>query len=415
MKLNKSVMSPACGRGSSQIRSKIPMKSGTLFFSAPTALTLALTPLLLLPLLSFFSVSRSFAAEAEDTIKIGVATSQSGDFAQYGLPSLNAVRIVAEGVNANGGVLGKKIVVIPGDDQCKPELATNVATKMASDKVNAVVGHICSGSTKAALPIYTEQKIIVISSASTNTELTQSGNHPYFFRTIASDDQQAELGVQLALDKLKATRIAIVHDKGDYGKTYAEYARKFIEESGKAKVILFEGITPGQVDYSSVLQKVRNSGAQALIYGGYHPEASKLVRQMHNKGIKVPFISSESIRTDTFIKLAGASAEGVYAAGARDYSDLRLHKQAVEESERIYNEKPGNFYFEAYAAALALVNAFEKAGGTDPDKVAAALRSQPVNTPIGEIVFDEKGDAMGIGFTMYQVRNGKFVPIDQGL
>lgn len=396
-------------QGHCQARSETSHSHTCLSRLKSSALVLGFSFSLLFP----FAPLKALAAEKnDDTIKIGVATSQSGDFAQYGLPSLQAARLAAEQINANGGVLGKKLVIIPGDDQCKPELATNVATKLASDNVNAVIGHICSGSTKAALPIYTEQKIIVISPASTNAELTQSGNYPYFFRTIASDDKQAKLGVELALDKLKAQEIAIIHDKGDYGKTYAEYAKKFIEDSGKAKVILFEGITPGQVDYSSVLQKVRNSGAQALIYGGYHPEASKLVRQMSNKGIKVPFISSESIRTETFVKLAGSSADGVYAAGTKDHSALPLHMQATEELARAYKEKPGNFYFEAYAGVLALVNAFEKAGTTDPDKVVAALRSQPVNTPIGEISFDKDGEAEGVGFTMYQVKNGKFVPLD---
>ena len=352
------------------------------------------------------------AAKASDVIKIGVATSQSGDFAQYGLPSLYAAKAVAEDLNAKGGILGKQVVIVAGDDQCKPELATNVATRMASDKVNAVIGHICSGATKAALPIYTKEKMIVISSAATNVELTQSGNYPYFLRTIASDDLQSQIGVDLLLKELGAKKIAVIHDKGDYGKAYAEYGRKFIEASKLAKVIMFEGITPGQVDYSSIVQKVRNSGADALIFGGYHPEASKLVKQMRNKGIKIPFVSSESIRTETFVKLAGASAEGVYAAGTRDNSDIELYKKASADCERLFKEKPSNFYFEAYAGVLALANAFEKAGSTDPDKVMHALRTEKTMTPIGEISFDNKGDVVGGGFKMYQVRNGKFTQIN---
>ncbi|SHN59437.1 branched-chain amino acid ABC transporter substrate-binding protein [Desulfovibrio litoralis] len=369
------------------------------------------TPIKVLSAFILGSTLLSSVAKAEDVIKIGVATSQSGDFAQYGLPSLEAAKIVADELNAKGGILGKKVVIIPGDDQCKPELATNVATKMASEKVNAVIGHICSGATKAALPIYTKEKIIVISSAATSVDLTQSGEYPYFLRTIPPDDLQSKIAVDLVENQLKAKKIAIIHDKGDYGKNYVKFAKDFIEADKKASVVLFEGITPGQVDYSAIIKKVKNSGADALIFGGYHPEASKIVMQMKSKGLDIPFISSESIRTETFIKLAGKNSEGVYAAGTIDNSNLELYKKADADMKRVYNKQPGNFYFEAYAAMLALANAFETAGTTDPDKVLEVLRTKKTATPLGEIIFDQKGDLVGGGFQMYQVKNAKYVPI----
>ena len=104
---------------------------------------------------------------AADTIKIGVAGAHSGDLAPYGLPTAKAVDLVAKEVNAKGGVLGKQIEVVTQDDQCKPEQATNVATKLVSEQVVAVVGHICSGATKAALPIFRDAKIPVMSPSAT--------------------------------------------------------------------------------------------------------------------------------------------------------------------------------------------------------------------------------------------------------
>lgn len=345
------------------------------------------------------------------TIKIGVAGAHSGDLASYGLPTVNAAKIVAKMVNEKGGINGNKVELFIQDEQCKPELATNVATMMVSEGVNAVLGHICSGATKAALPIYTEAKIITISPSATNPPLTQSGDYPTFFRTIASDDAQARIGVDYAVGKLGAKRIAILHDKGDYGKGYAEFVRQFIKEDGAAEVVLFEGVTVGAVDYSAVVQKVRRSKADVVIFGGYHPEASKIVSQMRKKRMKTPFISEDGVKDDTFIKVAGKNAEGVYASGARDVSDLPLFQEAVAEHKAMFGTDPGAFFNNAFAAMQALVNAYAKANSTDFDAVAGVMRSDMVETSVGTIKFDPRGDAEGVGFSMYQVQNGKFVEL----
>ena len=89
-------------------------------------------------------------------IVLGVAGAHSGDLASYGLPSVNAAKLVAAKLNAAGGVNGAMVEVVAQDDQCKPELATNAATKMVSEEITIVLGHICSGATKAAMPIYLE-------------------------------------------------------------------------------------------------------------------------------------------------------------------------------------------------------------------------------------------------------------------
>ncbi|MCP4690178.1 MAG: ABC transporter substrate-binding protein, partial [Desulfobacterales bacterium] len=117
-------------------------------------------------------------ALAADTIKIGVAGPHSGDLASYGIPTINAAKLVVKEINAKGGVLGKQVELIIEDDVCKPEVATNTATKLVGEKVNVVLGHICSGATKAALGIYSESKIVVMSPSATNPGLTQSGDYP---------------------------------------------------------------------------------------------------------------------------------------------------------------------------------------------------------------------------------------------
>jgi branched-chain amino acid transport system substrate-binding protein len=353
----------------------------------------------------------SHQASAEDTIKIGLAGAHSGDLASYGLPTVKAAEIVVNGINAQGGINGKKIELLVEDDVCKPEVATNTATKLVSQGVAVVLGHICSGATKAALPIYKESNIIVMSPSATNPELTQSGDYPNFYRTIASDDAQARTEVDFATDVLKVKKIAIIHDKGDYGKGLAEFAQKFVESSDKAEVVLYEGITPGAVDYSAVVQKIKRSEADAVIFGGYHPEASKIVTQMRKKKMDTVFISDDGVKDDTFIKVAGQYAEGVYATGPADVTSNPIAKAAREAHMQAYGEEPGAFFDNAYTAALALTNAIEKAGTTDTEAIAKVLKSSDVATPFGNIHFDDKGDAIGVGFSVYQVRNGEYVQV----
>ncbi len=360
-----------------------------------------------------FGVSGITAAQ-EGSIKIGVAGAHSGDLASYGIPTVRAATLVVEERNEQfGGIDGKKIELLVEDDVCKPEIATNTATKLVSDGAHVVIGHICSGATKAALGIYNDQKIVTMSPSATNPSLTQSGDYPNFYRTIASDDAQARLQVDYALKELGLKKLAVIHDKGDYGKGLAEFAKKFIEDEEGAEVVLYEGVTPGAVDYSAVVQKIKRSDADGVIFGGYHPEASKIVMQMRKKKMDIPFISDDGVKDDTFIKVAGKYAEDVYATGPRDTSKNPIAKKAVEQHKAKYGEDPGAFFLNAYAAAIALLNAIDVAGSTDYDGITKALQSEFVATPLGIIRFDEQGDAIGIGFSMYQVQNGKYVELEE--
>ncbi|MBL0716331.1 MAG: branched-chain amino acid ABC transporter substrate-binding protein [Desulfosarcina sp.] len=351
-------------------------------------------------------------AKVLEPIKLGVAGAHSGDLASYGIPSVRAAELVAKKRNALNGINGRQIEVLVEDDVCKPEVATNTATKLVTEKVDVVMGHICSGATKAALGIYKDSGVITMSPSATNPALTQSGDYPNFYRTIASDDAQARLEVDFALDKLGLTKIAVLHDKGDYGKGLAEFAKGFLEADSRAEVVFYEGITPGAVDYSAVVQKIKRSGAEAVIFGGYHPEASKIVTQMRKKAMDTIFISDDGVKDITFIKVAGEFAEGVYATGPVDTSSNPMAVEAIELHKKEFGEDPGAFYLNAYAATLALLNAIEKSGSTDYDVLSKALKSEWVATPLGIIKFDDKGDAIGVGFAVYQVQGGDFVSVE---
>lgn len=368
--------------------------------------------LLIVAVFLTFVMATPVASVASNTIKLGVAGVQSGDLAFYGTPTVKAAKLVVAQFNAKGGINGKKVELLVEDDVCDPEVAIDTATKLVADGVDVVLGHTCNRATKSALPIYKEAGVVVMSPSATNPDLTQSGSYPNFFRTIPSGDAQAKTEVYFAINKIGAKRIAIVHDNGDYGKGLAEFAKKIIENSGKAEVVFFEGFLPGVVDCIAIVKKIKRHGADAVIFGGYYPEASKIVSIMRKEHMKTAFIAGDRVKTDTFVKSTDENAEGVYVSGTTDNRANPLFVAAIDAHKITYNSAPGAFYSEAYSAALALLNAIDEADSTDMADVVKVLQTKNVDTPVGTIHFDAKGDAVGVGFAMFQVKNGKYVEVE---
>jgi len=358
----------------------------------------------------FVVAGAAFANRAGgDTIKIGVVGAHSGDLASYGLPTINAAELVVDKVNAAGGVLGRQIELVIEDDQCSSDVAANAATKVVSEGVIAVIGHICSGATATALPVYEAENVVAISPSATNPGLA---DFPNFFRTIATDQIQGRIQADFLVNELGVKRVAVLHDKGDYGKGLADYARQYLEEEG-VQVVVYEGITVGAVDYSAIINRVAAANVDAVVFGGYHPEASKLVDQGRRAGLAIPFISGDGVKDDTFIDVAGAAAEGVLATGPRDTSANPMDAVARQEHIDRYGTEPGPFFMNAYAATLALINAIKVAGSTDYDAMVNALKTSYVDTPLGRISFADNGDPIGVGFSVYQVQNMEYVQIQE--
>ncbi|MCP3873307.1 MAG: branched-chain amino acid ABC transporter substrate-binding protein [Desulfobacteraceae bacterium] len=349
---------------------------------------------------------------AGDTIKLGSGGVISGDLAPYGISAVRGVEIAIEDLNAKGGILGKKIELLVGDDACKPEVAVNMATKLVSDGAQMIVGHVCSGATIAANKIYKDAGLLIVSPASTNDDLTLKGEHPNFFRTISYDGAQADLMSSFVKNTLKAKKVALVHDKGDYGKGQMELAKKYFTKLGGIEIVLFEGVTTGAVDFSAIVQKIKRSKADVTMWGGYHSDASKIVSLLKKKRVKTTFFGGDGIIGDNFTTLAGKYSEGVYATGPNDTSNNPLYKEISAKHQKKYSEKPGTFFHNAYACVQALAAAAEKAGSLDYDKMRAAMFENKIASPLGTIGFDKNGDVIGAGFSVYQVKNGKYTQVN---
>ena len=337
-------------------------------------------------------------------IKIGAAGQLTGPEAVFGSDMLNGVKLAVEEWNAKGGVLGKKIELVPGDDQAEPRQAVAVANKFTSEGVVGVIGHFNSSCSIPASEVYHKAGIPQISHASTNPKLTDQG-FDNVFRVCGRDDQQGKAAGDFAVHKLKVKRVAVIHDKSTYGQGFAEEFRKNLGPG--VEVVAFEGITKGEKDYSPVVTKIKSANPDLIFFGGIYTEGGLLVKQYKAVGGTAPFIGGDGIMSEEMLKIGGPATEGTYATFGPDTKEVPSAKGFNENYRKKYGE-PGVYSVYAYDAANILLRSIQTAGTTDGKKLIQAIRAIDYNGALGHIQFDAKGDVKESPYVVWKVENGKF-------
>jgi branched-chain amino acid transport system substrate-binding protein len=343
----------------------------------------------------------------DNVIKIGAAGPMTGDQSKMGIDLRNATELAVAEWNAQGGVLGKKIVMLAGDDQADPKQAVSIANKFVNQKVNAVVGHWNSNCSINASPYYNAGHIVAISPASTNPRLTQQG-FKNIFRVCGTDDQQGKVAAEFTLTQLKPKRIAIVHDKTTYGQGLADYFKKSVE--GKTEIVFYDGIQTRDPDYKAILTTMKQKKPDVYFFGGVYPEAGRLVRQAKEVGLNIPMITGDGVYDPTFISIAGKSSEGTYVTFGKDPSGLPTSKSFNQKYTAKYGP-PGPYSIYAYDAANIILTAMQQSGTTDAVKVAEYISGNTFHGAFGDISFDDNGDVAKAPYVIWQVKDGKFVEV----
>ncbi|BAE73563.1 putative branched-chain amino acid ABC transporter periplasmic component [Sodalis glossinidius str. 'morsitans'] len=242
----------------------------------------------------------AFAAHADIT----VAGPFSGPNATYGDQYWRGASQAAEDINVAGGINGEKITLVQGNDACEPKQAVAVANRLVDQShVAAVIGHFCSSSTMPASEVYDDAGILAITPRSTNPQITERGMNT-MFRMCGRDYQQGAIAASYIIDKLKASKVAIIHDKDTYGQGLADATKVALNKAG-VKEVMYEGLSRGEKDFNALVTKIRSVDPQVVYFGGCHPEAGTLVRQMREQGVKVTFFSGDCIVTEELVTAAG--------------------------------------------------------------------------------------------------------------
>lgn len=344
----------------------------------------------------------------EDVIKIGLASPLTGDQAAIGQDLANAAILAIDEANEKGGLLGKKILLVTADDKADPKEAVNVAHRFAIDKsIVAVIGHLNSGCTLPASSVYNEAGLAMITPCATNPKITLQG-FKNVFRTCTTDAVQGSAGGEFAVKVLKKNKIVVLHDKTPYGQGLAEEFEKSARNNG-AKILLFEGITSRELDYTAILTKVKHLQPELIYFGGMYPEGALLAKQMKGLKIKAKFMAGDGLYAPEYINLAGISSDGtIISFLAPPFEEIPTAKEFLKKFNERYGEIKTYAPY-AYDTANIIIEAIKRAGEPDRAKVIEEIRkTKNYNGVIGLLTYDENGDNLNKNIYFYEVKSGSF-------
>ena len=363
----------------------------------------------LLPgLLAATLVLGTVPATAQD-VMIGVVGPITGPNAVFGEQMKRGAEMAVADVNAKGGVLGRKLALEIGDDACDPKQAVAAANQLVGKKVIFVDGHYCSSSSIPASAVYNEAGILQITPASTNPALTDDAAKKGWtnvFRTCGRDDAQGKVAGTYLAQHYKGKAVAVIHDKSTYGKGLADETKKAMNAAGLNEA-MYEAITQGDKDFSALVSKMKQANIEAIYFGGYQTEAGLIVRQARDQGLQAQFIGGDALVTEEFWKITGPAGEGTLMTFAPDPRKVPAAK-AVVDRFKAQGYDPEGYTLYTYAAIQAFAAAAAKANSVKEADLSQALHAMTVDTVVGPLTWDAKGDVINPKYVFYVWKAGKY-------
>ncbi|MFU0505063.1 branched-chain amino acid ABC transporter substrate-binding protein [Pseudaminobacter sp. NGMCC 1.201702] len=358
-----------------------------------------------------FAASLAFASAAQADIVIGVVAPLTGPVAAYGDQVKNGAEAAVDVINKNGGILGEKVELKLADDAGDPKQGVSAANNLVGDGVRFVVGPVTSGVAIPASDVFAENGVLMVTPTATAPELTARGL-TNVLRTCGRDDQQAEVAAAYVLEHMKDKRVAVVHDKGTYGKGLADAFKAAINAGGLNEVF-YSSLTPGEKDLSALTTRIKSENVDVIYFGGYHPEGGLLARQLRDISVNATIIGGEGLSNTEYWAIGNEAAAGTIFTNATD----ALKNPDSAEAVKVLKEKgipPEAFTLNAYAAVEVLKAGIEKAGSAeDAAAVGTALKSgEPVATAIGKLTYGENGDLSSPSFSLFKWEDGKIVAVE---
>jgi len=347
-------------------------------------------------------------AKAED-IKIAVVGPITGSNAVHGEQLRRGAEMAVRDINAKGGVLGESLDLIVADDACDPKQAVAAANDVIGKGIVFVAGHYCSSASIPASVVYNEAGVLQMTPASTNTALTDDAAKKGWnnvFRTCGRDDTQGALAGKYLADRYKGKRVAIVHDETAYGEGVADETLKAMN-SARLKQTMYEAVTQGDKDFSSLIRKMKEANIDVIYYGGYQAEAGLIVRQAHDQGLKAQFIGADALLTQEYWKITGPAGEGTLMTYPPDPRNAPGAWTVVDKFKADGYDPEGRTLY-TYAAIQAFAQAAEKAKSVNVDDLSKALHSITAHTVVGPLTWDKKGDVTDSKYVFYVWKNGTY-------
>lgn len=350
------------------------------------------------------------AAPAKETVKIAFIAPLTGSNSAHGLGGRNSAELAVKLHNADPGSK-YDFELVSLDDECKPNVGVQVATKAATDKsIVAVIPHYCSAVAAATVDIYHRFSAPTVVWAAVLPDVTYGNDYKEIHRVSATLINQNRVAAKFLHEELKYKNWAVIYDTTDYGKSMYKYFGQFLKESGGTELAAF-GVGADQQDFSAELTRMKELKPEVIFFGGLTQLGVRIVKQMDKLGIPALFQGTSGIVGDAFINGAGPLAEGTVAMydnppveklpGGRFF----LEKYAAQG----YNEPPEAYGPYAFTATSLVMDVIEEVG-PDRRKVRDALNKvRDYEAIVGNVTFDEHGQNINPTTTRYVVQDGKWI------
>lgn len=370
------------------------------------------------PLCAAIAIALLFApvldARADQVVRIGFSAPLTGGSAHAGKDQENGARLAIEEINASGLVIGGtkiKLELDAQDDAGDPRTATQVAQKLADNKVVAVIGHMNSGTSIPASKIYSDAGIVQISPSATNPQYTRQG-FKTTYRVVATDAQQGPALATYAADAMKVKRVAVVDDSTAYGQGLADEFAKKAKALG-VTVLSHDATNDKAIDFRAILTKIKGESPDVIMYGGLDATAGPFAKQAGQLGIKAKILAGDGVCTEQLSDLAGAASEAIICSEAGLGLDKMPGGAAFEKKYEARFHQPILIYAPfSYDAVYIVVDAMKRANSIDASKIVAQMPGTDHQGVIGQTQFDQNGDLRHGVISLYTYRAGKKTLID---
>ena len=341
-----------------------------------------------------------------DKVRIGVFMSTTGTTANFGISSVNGIKMAADEINAAGGINGKQVELLVQDDRSDASEAATIVTKFVTqDQVNAVIGEVASSRSIAAAPIAQNAKIPMLTPSSTNPEVTKKGD--FIFRSCFIDPYQGAAIAQFAAKTLGAKTAAIMVDrKNDYSTGLEKVIDQTFTRFG-GKIVATQSYQEGDQDFNAQLTSLKGSNPEVIFVPGYYNDVGLIAKQARDKGITVPLIGGDGWDSEQLYKIGGTALNGSFFTN--HYSPFDTDPKVVKfvnDYKKRYNSTPDALAATAYDAANIMMDAIKRSkslSGSDIRDALAATNAFPGVT--GTVTFNQNRDAVK-PIVMIEIKDG---------
>ncbi len=339
-------------------------------------------------------------------IKIGLPLPMTGSEATYGKDMENSIKLAIDEINAKGGIDGKKIVTVTGDDACDPQQATAAANKLVSAGVVAVVGGYCSGAVVPTLTIYNEKNIPLVVTAANSSKIAAQ-NPGNAFEINGTAVHQTQKAVEL-FKKLAAKSVAIVEQGDAYSADLAKQTEAAWKAAGNT-VAAHEVTNKGEQDFSSLVTTIKSKNVDLVFWTAYYADGALLIKQLRTGGYKGAIVVGDGSADPKLSQIAGPAAEGTYVLSPPVAEYLPEAKKFAEAYKAKFNQSPGAYAPLAYDGMNLLADALKRAKSTDGKAVIKALsETKDFSGLAGKVNFAADKTLKESNFIVLQIKNSKF-------